>query len=78
MTGDAFEEMARAIVEDTHRHECDEWKRTGQCENDCRCACGAELVPGPTYSRDGAWAWQNADGSFDRFPDVRDSEAREG
>lgn len=78
--GDSFDDLAREIVEDTHRHECAEWKQSGTCEIvwPCKCECGAQLAMGPTYKTDGRWMWKNPDGTMDPFPDVRDSEAQEG
>ena len=52
-----------------HVHECEQWKRTGDCEAPCVCSCGAVLEMGPTFRQDGNWAWHLPSGEWAPFPD---------
>lgn len=63
----------RAKRNAAHIHICKHGFTDMGHDGPCLCSCGAELVMGPTFSVDGNWAWQLADGSFAKFPDPREA-----
>lgn len=48
-----------------HHHACNDPQDCDTCV--CTCSCGAVLAMGPTYEKDGRWAWRMPDGTFEEW-----------